>query len=175
MDEPLYFERTMKLFFGEQAYQIAEVVNNKKERRKWLKKAIKQMMKIVNMLDAPIKHKECLMNTLVLLNDEIKMCDIPSWYVIDILFRLCARLFGFNNMKGSKLYSLVYWQNEAQYQTEKTLEGYDQDLYYIKKNAIILRKDLINHLKSKGIDSFTIALTFNTTEYAIKKILKNCE
>ena len=78
MDE-LFFERTMQLYFGDKAYQIAGSANNIKERKKWYYMASKEMMKHVNNLDVATKHKERLMASLNDVQSQIKKDKGPAW------------------------------------------------------------------------------------------------
>jgi len=45
--------------------------------------------------------------------------------------------------------------------------------YYDKNNVIAERRKLIKELKKKNKTDFELSLIFNTTEYQIKKLIKN--
>lgn len=172
--QSLYFEHTMNSIFGEKAHQIAGSINNIKYRKEWLNKTIKKLIKDIDSLDAPSLLKKSLLNTLLRFQEEIKTNKTVTWHQVDILLRFCLLLLGYSNVKGGRFHSLVYWQNENQNYFERLFQGEDQtDIYATQKNVIMLRENLVKKLKNDGLDSFTIASILNTTEYEIKKILKN--
>jgi len=166
----LFFERTMQLFFGDKAYQIAGYSSNVKERVRWLLKAICQMKKQVNSLDTTIQHQEQLMGAL----EKVEKClkkEGVDWLTIDSLFYVCAVLFGRTNVQA-RFYTVSYWQDECQYLTQKLVQGDDKALRGEKENAIAKKREIIKQLKAEGVGTFEIALIFNISEYQVKKILK---
>ena len=42
--------------------------------------------------------------------------------------------------------------------------------YYDKKNAIAVRRSVVQNLKLQGLDDYKIALVLNITEYQVKKL-----
>ena len=42
--------------------------------------------------------------------------------------------------------------------------------YYDKKNAIAIRRSVIQRLKSQGLDNYKIGLVLNITEYEVRKL-----
>jgi hypothetical protein len=51
MPDSLRFEHVMRIFWGDKANQIAGNINQQKERKKWLRKTIKKIIKVVDSLD----------------------------------------------------------------------------------------------------------------------------
>ena len=47
MDAAMRFETTMRLLFGEKAYQIAGTEANPKYRREWLQRAVRDILRVV--------------------------------------------------------------------------------------------------------------------------------
>lgn len=45
MKKPMLFEHTIRLFLGDKAKDIDHVANDPKEWKKWIKNAVKEMMK----------------------------------------------------------------------------------------------------------------------------------
>ena len=176
MSETLLFEYTLNLLFGKKAHQIAGYYNNKKERNKWFLKAIRFFIKEANQFDTTESHKEQIISCLECLKSSVKRKSSSEQFTL--FLRLTALLLGFNTTRGGRSYSLVYWQSEGQYLSEKSYQN--NNVFYLsseykklKKNIIAKKRDIIERLKSDKYTRFEIALIFNTTEYKIKKILKD--
>lgn len=174
MDTAMRFETTMRLLFGEKAYQIAGTEANPKHRREWLQKAVREMMRVVNTLDTTPRHKQLLMAELEAITELLKGTKEASWDLVYRLFRLSFRLLGFDYVQGTKCHTPVYYQTPNQYFTSQLLGGGDpmQD-YYDKKNAISIRQSIIKNLKAQGLDDFKVSLVLNTTEHEVKKLRSN--
>ncbi len=170
----LDFEMCMSQFFGKKANNIGSKANNKTARKQWLLKATKAMLKRADKIETTTRHKQMLMYEIEYLSKKIKKVNEASWEVIFCLFSLCSYLFGYDYCRGGIYNTPTYHQSKGQYYTVKIFEGGDvmQD-YYDKKDAISVRKKLINDLKEAGYDDFKIALILNTTEYQVKKLRKN--
>jgi hypothetical protein len=171
----MQFEITMRLLFGEKAYQIAGTEANPKHRREWLRKAVRELLRLVNALDAPARHKKMLMAELDAVSEELKGAAAqPSWELVYRLFRLSMRLFGFDYAAGARCYTPAYWQTPEQRHTERILNGGDPMLSSQEaKDAISIRGDVVEVLRSRGFDDFKISLVLNTSEYAIRQLRSN--
>ena len=174
MDRGMQFEITMRLLFGEKAYQIAGIEANPKHRREWLQKAVRELLRLVNALDTTPRHKKMLMAELEAVSRALKGAAEPSWEVVYRLFRLCMRLFGFDYVAGARCHTPAYWQTPDQRHTERILDGDDPMRgYEEEKDAVSIRRDVVEELRKKGLDDFKISLVLNTSEYAIKQLRSN--
>ena len=170
----MQFENTMRLLFGEKAYQIAGTEANPKHRREWLQKAVRQLLRMVNSRDTTTRHKKMLMLELEAVSKSLKGSSNPSWDVVYRLFRLCMRLFGLDYMSGARCHTPAYWQSPDQRHTVRILEGEDPMLAYEEqKDAISIRQGVVKDLKKKRLDDFKISLVLNTSEHAVKKLRSN--
>jgi hypothetical protein len=174
MDTGMHFETTMRLLFGEKAYQIAGTEANPKHRREWLQRAVRELLCTINTLDTTPRHKQMLMTELEVIADLLKGAKEASWELVYRFLRLSSRLIGFDYVQGARCHTPVYYQSSNQYFTSQILDGGDpmQD-YYDKKNAISVRQSIVKDLKAKGFDDFKISLVLNTTEYEVKKLRSN--
>jgi hypothetical protein len=174
MDTGMEFELTMRLLFGEKAYNIAGLASHPTHRREWLQKAVRKQMRAVNELDTTPRHKRMLMAELEAVSLLLKGAKDPCWEVIYRLFRLTMRLLGYDYFRGGRYYTPTYHQTPTQYYTAAIFDGGDtmQD-FYDRKNAIALRQQVVESLKKQGLDNFKISLVLNTTEYEIKQLRAN--
>lgn len=174
MDAAMRFETTMRLLFGEKAYQIAGTEANPKHRREWLQRAVREILRVVNSLDTTPRHKQMLMAELEAISELLKGAKEASWDLVYRLFRLSFRLLGFDYVQGAKCHTPVYCQMPNQYFTSQLLGGGDpmQD-YQDKKDAISVRKSIVKDLKAQGFDDFKISLVLNSTEHEVKKLRSN--
>jgi len=174
MDTPMQFELTMRLLFGEKAYHIASSHGYPAHRRKWLQKTVRKLERIVNVVDTTPRHKEMLMRELDEVSSHLKLAKDPSWDLVYGLFRLSMRLLGFDYVRGAKCHTPFYYQTPAQYDTATILDGGDvMQLHYDRKNAVTLRRSIIEDLRKNGLDDFKISLVLNTTEYEVKQLRSN--
>jgi len=162
-------------FFGDKANGIAYQASDKTSRRQWLLKALKAMLKQADKIETTTRHKKVLMSEIEYLSEKIKKSDEASWEIIFMFFSLCSRLLGYDYCKGLVYNTPIYHQTKGQYYNEKIFEEGGDALqhYYDNKDAISVRKKIIDDLKKQGYDDFKIALILNTTEYQIKKLRKN--
>jgi hypothetical protein len=173
MDTDMLFEFTMRLYFGDKAYQTRGQFNNPKYRRECLRKVIRLLMNQINTLDTTPRHKQVLMENAEAIRHAIGRNDAPSWDLTLHFVAFIARLLGFDFHRGSRCHSIAYFQEPAQYYTADLLSHGDAlQNYYDKKDALSTRKDVVASLKGKGLSDFKVALVLNTTEYEIKKLLK---
>jgi hypothetical protein len=170
MDNAYDFELTMRLLFGDKAYQIAGLEDDPSYRRKWLQKAILKLMRIIYSLDTTPRHKQMLMMELEAIKELLKGTTEPSWELVYRFLNLASRLLGYDYMLGAKCHSLSYWQTPEQYYTaHKCNKGNVQQVYQDQGDVISARYSVIENLKSKGFDDFKISLVLNTTEHEVKK------
>lgn len=101
----------------------------------------------------------------------VKPSAQPNWTMIYRLLRLVFRLLGFDNVRGARCHTVEYWQNTLQRLNSVVFDGGDimQD-YYDKKNAIALRREAANALRTAGHPEHMIALALNTTEYELRML-----
>lgn len=166
MDRGMQFENTLRLLFGEKAYQIASMEANPKHRRKWLQKAARELLRTANSLDTPPRHKKILMSQLEAVSEALKESQEASWELVYRLFRVCISLFGFT---GARCYTPLYWQTPGQRFTQHILHGNDDMAYQEQKDAISVRSRIVNELKEAGHDDFKISLVLNISEHAVKQ------
>ncbi|MDO8891026.1 MAG: hypothetical protein Q7V00_04205 [Sulfurimicrobium sp.] len=171
MDAAMDFEITMSLLFGEKARHIDDQHCSTKGRRAWLTKAIERLTREVDALDTTVRHKQMLMGELEAIATLVKRESEPSWDIVYRFLRLASRLLGFDYFRGARCHTPTYWQTPAQNLNSVVFEGGDimQD-YYDKKNAIAVRRSVVQNLKSQGFDDYKIALVLNITEYQVKKL-----
>lgn len=174
MDTGIHFEITMRLLFGETAYQIASTESNPKHRREWLQKSVRRLLRLVDSLDTTPRHKQMLMAELEEIAGSLKRTNDPSWDLVYRLFRLCFRLFGYDFVRGARCHTPVYYQTPDQHFTTLLLAGGDgsQD-YQDKRNAIAIRESLVKELRGRGMDDFKISLVLNISEHEVKKLRSN--
>lgn len=170
----MQFENTMRILFGEKAYQIAGTEANPKHRREWLQKALRELLRMVDSLDTVPRHKKMLMLELEAVSSVLKGSAEPSWELVYRLFRLCMRLFGFDYMSGVRCHTPVYWQSPNQRHTARIMEGEDPMRGdEEEKDAISVRRGVAEELKKRGFDDFKISLVLNTSEHAVKQLRSN--
>jgi hypothetical protein len=170
----MQFENTMRILFGEKAYQIAGIEANPKYRREWLQKAVRELLRLVDSLDTVPRHKKMLMLEIEAVSSALKGSAEPSWELVYRLFRLCMRLFGFDYMSGVRCHTLAYWQSPSQHYTVRLMEGEDAVRgEEEEKDAISLRRGVAKELKKRGFDDFKISVVLNTSEHAVKQLRSN--
>lgn len=174
MDNAMEFEITMRLLFGDNAYQIASSEANPTHRREWLRRAIRKLTRTINNLDTTVRHKQMLMVEAEGISQLLKRAKEPSWELIYCFFRLASRLLGYDFVRGARCHSPLYWQSPEQHHTTHVFSGGDvmQD-YYDRKDAISVRRSVVEDLKAKGFDDFKISLVLNITEYEVKQLRSN--
>jgi hypothetical protein len=174
MNTAMQFERTMMLLFGDDAYQIASQEANPTHRLQWLQKSIKNLMRLVNTLDTTPHHKQVLMTELESISHLLKGAKESSWDLVYSLLRLSFSLLGFGYARGAKCHTPIYYQTTNQYYTAHILRGGDvmQD-YNDRKDAVSVRRSVVEDLKKKGLDDFKVSLVLHTSEYEIKQLRSN--
>jgi hypothetical protein len=155
MDAPMQFELTMRLLFGERAYHIASSHGHPAHRRGWLQKAVRKLQRIVNGLDTTPRHRQMLMSELGEVAGYLRAANDPSWELVYALFRICMRLLGSDYVRGARCHTPFYYQTPEQYDTSVILSGGDAlQLHYDRRDAVSVRKSIVDELRKKGMDAF---------------------
>lgn len=167
----LLFEYTIRMFLGEKASQIAGPVHDNKDRKKYFREVLKEILKQIDQIDTNTEHKEVLFNICQSVFDELKKKNLSDIKVSIKLLRLVGALLGYSGIQGVRLNTPFYFQTPDQHFTETIIRGENSLLSSIKsKGAITKRKEIIKQLKIEGMTYFEISLVLNTTEYQIKKL-----
>ena len=175
IDYSMDFEVSMRQFFGNNAYHIADGAGNPKFAKKWLIKAVRRMQKDVIALETTTRHKERLMSDLEQIEKSLKESK-NEWHTIFRLFFLCSRFLGYDFADGLKYLTPFYHQTLNQHYYSKnnessdfnTLEEHSKDI----KNAVAKQKEIIKSLRKEGNDDFHVSLVLGMSEYRVKKLKK---
>ena len=171
MPQSMQFEITMRQIFGDKAYLIAGQFGNSEARNSWLRKALKRTLERINEIDTTSRHKRMLM---IDTQDAIKAISKqvePTWELVFSLMSLCFRFLGYDYL-GYRTNTPIYSQSSDQRFTQALLEGGEDVFRGADQDAITIRARVCLDLKKQGIDTFTIALALNASEYHIKKIIR---
>lgn len=173
MDLGMDFEVTMRLVFGDKAYHIAGQNFDTKARSQWLRRWVKALLRDAMRIDTTARHKQRIGHALERVAKSIDRSSEPTWGLVFALLRLVSILFGRDFVKGARCHTPVYFQTSDQRVTVDILTGGDamQD-YYDLKDAISVRAEVVKSLKEQGYDDFKIGLVLNTSEYEVKKLLR---
>jgi DNA-binding NarL/FixJ family response regulator len=165
------FELTVRMFVGDRAYGIAGSEGNPKYRSQWLRRAVQRLVKVAETVDTTERHRRMILGELAAIVDALKPSDAPRWSLVYALVRLAGRLLGYDYVRGARCHSPVYWQTTGQHLNTVVFEGGDimQD-YYDQKNAIAIRRQVVQVLRAQGHSDYTIAQVLNISEYHVKKL-----
>lgn len=165
------FEMTFRLLFGDRAKYIEGQQLDPKSRSSWLRKSVDKIEREIISLDTTERHKQMLLGELEAARGAIVSKTDSGWPLAYSLLRLVCRLLGYDFVRPAKCHTATYWQSVGQNLNTVVFEGGDimQD-YYDKQNAIAVRKQVIEHLKTQGLSDYRISLVLNTTEYEVKKL-----
>jgi len=178
------FEFAMREILGDKAYHSAASASNPMCIKKICKKALN---KIKERIDNIVTMDERLRATLFLeisdLEKEISKIDKENndWEIISILFRIIAKLLGYDWLSGKVCREVIYYQTKDQMYhdyihdytaAENRRKKYDtlgeeSDEIYLKRYKEVIR------LKEEGFHPNQIARIMNTSEYAVKQMLKH--
>ena len=95
----------------------------------------------------------------------------PTWEFALSLLSLCSRFLGYDYL-GYRTNTPMYFQSDNQRFTQNLIECDEDAFRNMERDAITVRAQVCIDLKSQGVDTFTIALALNTSEYQIKKIIR---
>jgi hypothetical protein len=172
METSMAFERLLIRVHGQQnGYQTAGQFGNPRARNDWLRKTYKLMLKDVDAIDAASRQKQMLMRDLQAAIDGLSSSNNPTWEMTFSLISACARFLGYD-YGGARVSTPSYWQTAGQKFTQSVVEKTEQELDKVKDDALTIRAKLCADLHSKGTDTFTIALALNTSEYQVKKLIR---
>ena len=168
----LDFETTIQMFLGNKADNIACQVHSMKQRRAWLTKSLRIVLKRIHKLDTTTRHKELLVVFAEAALQAVKSMKMSEEECSVVLLRLIGSLLGLT--RGEFLYTPIYCQNPNQHYAEEIYElgGKVMQPYYDEKNAILVQKRLIAQLKTEGFSDFKISLILGMSEYQVKKLRK---
>lgn len=171
-DDAMQFERTLMLFFGQQAYQTAGQAATPTSRRHWLRRVLKNLMKDVDKIETTGRHKQLLMSNVEAAHSVIESKNEPTWKFVYHLMTLIGRLVGFDYQSGGKSHTLSYWQTDGQYYSSFRQAGGEDGLraYYDEFDTVSLRQGVVHSLKSQGHSDFKIALVLHTTEHEVQQL-----
>ena len=166
----LLFEKTIQIFLGDKAYQIAGQVYNEKYRKEWYQKALKKVILKVQKIETSTKHREYLASTS---QSALKCLESKNFteteFTLHIL-RLASALLGMHPAKYC-IATPMYYQTPDQHFTEAVISGSDPlQNHYDKNNFVGIRRKVIKQLKEEGLSDFDISLVLNTSEYEVKKL-----
>ena len=166
------FENTLRLVFGDLAYQSAGEEGNPVARRKRLRDLCRCLARHISALDTTEHHREMLLGEIDRFQAALKATREPSWRMIYTLLRFAARLLGYDYQSGVRPYTPIYERTENQRFTAALLDRKEGRTFFysMKNNAIAIRREIAQSLKKKGLDDFVIALVLNTSEYQVKKM-----
>jgi len=172
--ETMHFETMLMMFFGDKAYQTAGQHTAPKHRRDWLRKVLRVVMQSVDKIETTTRHKQALMSKAESASEAIGATDNPSWEFVYDLIGLIGSLLGYYSIKAKRPHTPTYWQTEEQAFTSAILDGSETESAFRSErdDAVTVRSGVVRQLKERGMSDFKIALVMNTTEYDIKKHLR---
>jgi len=169
-DPGFSFGLTMRLLFGEKANRIAGAQAVAAERRQWFRRAVRKLTREAGSIDTTTRHSEMLLSDLGKIDRSIRDADEPEWMTVCAFLALTARLLGYDMLDGQRHHTPTFHRSPEQYYRENRKDP--QQEWLDERNAIRVRRDLVHQLKEQGFDTFQISLVFNTSEYAIKKLIR---
>jgi len=174
IDRPLDYEYTMRLFLGDKAYQIAGTESNTTAKRQLLRKLCKTLLRQIDKLDTTNRHRASLMYEVTTLNERLKIKEPDLWGLIYVLLRLVGRLLGYHFMHGVRPHTPMYYQTPDQHFTDELLSSESPVRpLELKRNAIVVRRRIVAQLIDEGMSDFDVSLVLRTSEYEVKKLLKD--
>jgi hypothetical protein len=166
------FERLMIGILGQkEAYQSAGQFTNPTTRDDWFRRMFKLMLKEVDKIDTTSRQKQMLMRDLQAAIDGLSGSRDPSWEVMFSLISACARFLGYD-YSGARVNTPCYWQSPDQRFTQVIFENVERKFEHTKEDAVTIRAKICRELRANGTDTFTIALVLNTSEYQVKKLIR---
>jgi len=178
------FELAMREILGDKAYHSADSAGNPASIKKICKKALNKIKeRIDNIVTIDERLRAMLFLEISYLEKEISKIDKENndWEIISILFHIIARLLGYDWVSGRICREVIYYQTKDQVYrdyindyaaAENRRKKYDTlwkeaNEIYLKRYKEILR------LKEEGFHPNQIARIMNTSEYAVKQMLKS--
>jgi hypothetical protein len=171
MNTSLAFERLMSKIHGRKACQIAGQFANPTTRNEWLRTTFRLMLKEVDNIDTTSRQKQMLMRDFQAAIDGLPKSYDPSWEMIFPLISACARFLGYD-YSGARVNTPSYWQSSGQKFSQSIFEKGEDEFRETKEDAVTIRAKMCVDLRSKGVDTFTIALALNISEGQVKKMIR---
>ena len=178
------FELAMREILGDEAYHSAGSVTNPSSIKKICKKALNKIkQRIDNIATMDERLRAMLFSEIHYLEEEISKIDKENndWEIISILFHIIARLLGYDWISGKICREVIYYQTKDQayrdYVNDYTAAENRRKKYgtlWKEANEIYLRRyKEVFRLREEGFHPNQIARIINTTEYAVKQMLKS--
>lgn len=161
----MLFEVTMRLFLGDEAYQIAGQVYNEKYRKEWYRKALRKIIRRVQEIDTTTKHRETISHFSERALEVLSQKHINENKLSLYLLCLTGSLLGFAVTGTLPVYLRTF-------ETEALSEGTDaiELMQNYKSNSTTVRKRISKQLREEGLNDFQVSLVLNTSEYQVKKL-----
>jgi hypothetical protein len=154
--DPVYemlFETTMRLFLGDDAYQIAGQVYNEKYRKEWYRKSLKKVIKTVQEIDTTTKHRESIAYFSERALEALAERHFNETKLSLYLLCLVGSLLGFVATGTTPIYLRTFHTEAASNGADviELMQDYD-------RNSVSVRKRIINQLREEGLNDFQTAL-----------------
>ena len=172
-DNAMHFEKTLMLFFGDEAYQTAGQAYTPKSRRDWLRRVLRLVMKTIDKIETTPRHKQVLMQVTERALIETEKLEQPTWALVYCIVELVGRVLGFDLQRGSRLHTLSYWQTHAQhFNSQIQAGGSGSQIWDDETDAVSERQRVVQLLKKQGLSNFKVALILNTSEYEVQNLIR---
>ena len=178
------FEFAMREILGDKAYHSAASAGNPVSIKKICKKALDKIKeRIDNIVTMDERLRAMLFSEISNLEKEISKINKENndWEIISILFRIVARLLGYDWVSGKVCREVVYYRTREQEYRDFLNDNVSSEirrkkyetLWKESEDVYIQRYKEILRLKEEGFHSNQIARIMNITEYAVNQLLKN--
>jgi len=122
-DDAMLFERTLCLFFGDEATHTAWQADHPIHRRNWLRKVCRLIRKRIETLDMTPRQKQSLLSTVGYASTELSTVSQPTWRLVFRLLALTGKLLEYGSQRRALLDLVLSWQKEEQGMMDDTLKG----------------------------------------------------
>lgn len=160
----MLFERTVRSFLDDKAYNIAGQAHNERARREWYRKILKMVSKRIDLIDANATHKERIEFWCGRLLDLTSQKRLDEQSFLLYLLLLVRALLGYPGFAAPAYFRPPGEPPKTFDDAETSQETYD------KKSVTGIRRRLIAQLRAENLNDFQIALVLNTTEYRVKRL-----
>ena len=157
-DDGMLFERTLCLFFGDEATHTAWQADHPIHRRNWLMKVCRLIRKRIDTLDTTPRQKESLLSTVGYASTELGTVSQPTWRLVFRLLALTGKLLGCGSHRRALLDLVSYWQKEERDLVDDTLSGDGGSQHHEdEKDVRSVRREMVGLLKKRGYSDAKIA------------------
>jgi len=157
-DDGMLFERTLCLFFGDEATHTAWQADHPIHRRNWLRKVCRLIRKRIETLDMTPRQKQSLLSTVGYASTELGTVSQPTWRLVFRLLALTGKLLGYGSQRRALLDLVSSWQKAEQGMMDDPLSGDSEAQGHdAEKHVISVRREMVGLLKEKGYSDVTIA------------------